>query len=274
MRVATADGLILHGDDTGSGPPVLLVHGLGFHRARWQAQVDALLAAGFRVIRFDLRGFGDTPIPPEPYDIPTLASDVEQVRVAAGVDTLHLVGHSLGGMVALEYALAHPERLRSLTLASTTCHNGRRASAIAEVMSALSQRGFDAAMADPQTAQIVEALASSVAQYSPALLEPLRKITLEPAPERALAWRALIHFSHRWRLQELTCPVLVLHGTADMLMPHRAGEKMAEGITGCRWRSVPGAGHNLPVKHAEVFNEALLSMVQDVEPLHPSPSQR
>jgi len=243
----------------------MLVHGLGFHRARWQPQVDALVAAGYTVLRFDLRGFGDTPIPSRPYDIRVLAEDLEAVRVAAEIDTMHLVCHSLGGMVALEYALAHPHTIRSLTLASTTCHNGRRASAIAEVMGSLAEQGFDAAMADPAVEAKIEALASSVAQYTPALLEPLRKLTEKPAPERALAWRSLIGFSHRWRLHELVRPVLVMHGTADMLMPHRAGEKMAEGIAGCRWLSVPGAGHNLPVKHAALFNQALLELLDEVE---------
>ena len=87
-------------------------------------------------------------MPSAPYDVETLSGDLERVREALGIEQLHLVGHSLGGMVAQQYALRRPERLCSLVLASTSNHNGRRASLLARVMARLCAEGFDVAMAE------------------------------------------------------------------------------------------------------------------------------
>ncbi len=115
---------------------VILVHGLGFSRAQWAPHVAALEAGGYRAVAYDLRGFGEAPLPEEPYSMADLAEDLEQVRVAAGVEAAHFVGHSLGGMVVQQYAVTYPRRVRSLGVASATSHNGRRASAFAEARAA------------------------------------------------------------------------------------------------------------------------------------------
>jgi pimeloyl-ACP methyl ester carboxylesterase len=264
LSAITADGLQLAIDLCGEGTPVLLIHGLGFTRKRWSAQVECLVAAGCRVATFDLRGFGDSELPHDDYTIATLAEDVERVRLAVDFDTFHLVGHSLGGMVALQYAMENQARVRSICLASTSCHNGRRASALGHLLARISAVGFDAAMEDGQVQAALEALAGSVAQYVPTILEPLRKVTKEPDPARALAWRATAGFSVRWRLHELTCPGVVMHGANDMLMPFAAGIRLGEGLPNGRWLPVPGAGHNLPVRRPEIFNAALLALIDSV----------
>jgi pimeloyl-ACP methyl ester carboxylesterase len=261
LRIETSDGLSLAVDVSGEGTAVMLVHGLGFNRERWSAQVEAFTAAGFQVIALDLRGCGESDMPTDPYDIPTLSADVERVREHLALETFHLIGHSLGGMVALDYTLAYPERVRTLTLASTTCHNGRRASALGSTISKLSDLGFEAAMADPVVAAEIDALCASVAIYVPAILEPLKRITAEPNRSRSLQWKATVGWSVRWKIAEITCPTLVMHGLADMLMPLRAGEKLHEGIAGSRWVAIAGAGHNIPVKHAEQFNASVLDFL-------------
>ena len=103
----------------GAGPPLLLIHGLGYARWGWEPVVEPL-ARSFDVILFDNRGIGESDAPAGPYTAAQMAGDALQVLDEAGVERAHVVGTSLGGMVAQELALAHPERVDKLVLACTT----------------------------------------------------------------------------------------------------------------------------------------------------------
>ena len=103
----------------GKGAPLLLIHGLGYARWGWEPVVEPL-ARSFDVILFDNRGVGESDAPPGPYTAAELADDAVQVLDEAGVERAHVVGTSLGGMVAQELALGHPERVERLVLACTT----------------------------------------------------------------------------------------------------------------------------------------------------------
>ena len=149
LAVTTAAGLAVAADVRGQGSGVILVHGLGFDRSHWVEQAERLATAGHRVVTYDLRGFGDSEPSPSHYLAADLAEDLEAVRTAAGLERFHLVGHSLGGMVAQHYVLNHPDRVSRLVLASTTSHSGVRASAYGSALARLSAKGFDKAMEDP-----------------------------------------------------------------------------------------------------------------------------
>ena len=224
--------------------------------------MTALVEAGFRVITYDLRGFGDSDTPEEQYTVATLCEDLEAVRAGMDLAQLHLVGHSLGGMVALEYAITHPERVLSLFLASTSGHHGRRASAFSRVASQLSWLGFDAAMADPRVAEEVQSVVSSVAPWIPAIIDSLRAMTEKPDPSRALAWGALPEFSTLSRSHRIQCPTLVTHGSADMMIPFAAGERLGENIPHAQWVPIRGGRHNLPTQLPEEVNGLLLEFLQ------------
>jgi len=103
----------------GEGEPLLLIHGLGYARWGWEPVVEPL-ARSFEVILFDNRGIGESDAPPGPYTAAELAADAAQVLDEAGVQRAHVLGTSLGGMVAQELALAAPERVERLVLACTT----------------------------------------------------------------------------------------------------------------------------------------------------------
>lgn len=225
---------------------VMLVHGLGFARRHWRRHVAALGDAGFTSVTMDLRGFGDSELPDGPYSMRALARDVEAVRIAAGLERVHFVGHSMGGMVAQHYALDAPARVASLVLASTTCHNGRRAGAFARAMAALSEEGFDRAMADPERRARVEGILGEVVPYVGQVLGLLRNLTLEPDRARALAWQAIAGFSVRDSVSAIACPTLVLHGTADQNIPFAAGKLLHEAIASSEWIPLEGVAHDLP----------------------------
>jgi pimeloyl-ACP methyl ester carboxylesterase len=242
--------------------PVMLVHGLGFSRRHWRHQVKALGDAGFGCVTFDLRGFGDSELGDEPYAIATLARDADEVRELAGFERVHLVGHSMGGMVAQLYALDRPERVASLVLASTTCHNGRRAAAFARAMAMLSEQGFDRAMEDRERRAEVEGILSEAVPYVGQVLGILRKLTLDADRGRARAWEAIAGFSARERVSSIGCPTLVVHGTADQNIPFAAGKLLHEAIEGSEWAPLEGVAHDLP---AEALDALLLGFFERAE---------
>ncbi|MGH7435618.1 MAG: alpha/beta fold hydrolase [Polyangiaceae bacterium] len=258
--LALADGVRLAWERTGDGPQVLLVHGIGSSRKTWDAIARALVAAGYAVVRLDLRGFGDSFSPEGAFGMDDYLRDLVSFVDAVGLQTFHLVGHSLGGMIAQLYALDHPARVRSLALASTTSHNGRRANAFAQLMVTLGEHGYDALEQQPALREAAEA---TLREAFPAgvPLSMLKRGMERPNPARASAWRACIGFSTKDRLSDLRCPSLVTHGTADMLIPFRAGELVAQAIPGATWRVEEGAGHSLPKERASSFGDGLVSLL-------------
>ena len=115
-----ANGLDIHYRISGEGAEtVVLVNGVGDDLEAWAMQVAPLAAAGLRVITFDNRGVGRTSLPPGPYSSREMAADTKALTDALGLTPFHLVGVSLGGLIAQEYALSYPDDLRSVVLANT-----------------------------------------------------------------------------------------------------------------------------------------------------------
>ncbi|MDP6868169.1 MAG: alpha/beta fold hydrolase [Acidimicrobiales bacterium] len=103
---------------SGQGPPLYMVHGIGSRRVTWDGLLPGL-EDHFTCVRYDLRGHGESPIPPVPYTLVDLVDDLEALRVRLGHDRIHVIGHSLGGQIGPAYARAHPEHAASVILLST-----------------------------------------------------------------------------------------------------------------------------------------------------------
>ena len=103
---------------SGEGPPLYLVHGIGARKTTWDELIDGLQDR-FTCVSFDLRGHGDSPVPPTPYTLDDLVDDLEALRAKLGHEQIHVAGHSLGGMIGPAYARAYPERVLSVGLLST-----------------------------------------------------------------------------------------------------------------------------------------------------------
>ncbi len=265
--VEATDGCRLAVDCQGAAdaPVVMLVHGLGFSRRAWREQTEVLLAAGYRVLSFDLRGFGGSDAQAEGYDVATLAADLEAVRSDGGCQAVHLVGHSMGGMVALRYVLDRPDQVRSLFLASTTSHNGRRAAAFARIMALLSQEGFEAAKSDSQRWQKIEATIAEVIPFTGPIMGLLRSLTKEASPARARAWEAIAEFTVKDEVGAISCPTTVMHGSLDANIPFLAGKLVHDAIEGSVFVEVADGRHNLPIEQPALFNEQLLAHLQQAE---------
>ena len=158
-------------DRRGNGAPLLLIHGLGYARWGWEPVLPEL-AEQFDVILFDNRGIGESDAPPGPYTVAEMAADAVQVLDEAGVARAHVVGTSLGGMIAQELALAYPERVDRLVLACTT-PGGQKAHPMPQVTVALMA---EAATLEPAVAlrRFVEnALAPATVEAHPEIVEQI-----------------------------------------------------------------------------------------------------
>jgi 3-oxoadipate enol-lactonase len=225
----------------GDGPPLLLCQGLGYTRNGWGSARE-LLAERFAVAAFDNRGIGESDAPSGPYTAAQLAGDALAVLDAAGFERAHVVGASLGGMVAQEVALAAPERVDKLVLACTTPGGANALPMPAATVALFAQ----APLLDPLDALrrfVVNALAPDAPA---ALVEEIYAYRLANPPDLA-GWQAqaAAGASHDVydRLPDIAAQTLVLHGTADNVVDYRNSELLAERIPNARLELFPRAGH-------------------------------
>src|SRR5262249_54216309 len=152
---------------------------------------------------------------------------------------------------AQRFTLANPSRVKSLTLASSTSHQGRRSAVLAEVMVRMSTLGFDAFLADPDARAFGERALAEVFPGGAPPLEYFRMKDLErPNRSHAYAWATTGDFSTKDKLREITCPVLVLHGKTDPLIPFKVGLWLHEGLPQSRFVPLDG-GHSIQVEAAD-----------------------
>lgn len=258
--------MILAHDATGDGPPVVLLHGLGLSRAVFDPVLPAL-SARFRVLRLDLRGHGASPAPspPVPY---SHADDVVATLDALGLGRVDLAGQSLGGAVAVDLALAHPERVRRLAL----------------VAPALSGWAWSEAWVQAfRTVRAVGRLSGPKAALEAWHAHPLFA-TARSNPNATPALEAMIFADdgRRWvvsdlaveagkpaagRLVELAASTHVFVGEHDLPDFRAIAETMATHVPAIRLLVVPGAGHLLPLEAPEATVRGLtVALSTDVDP--------
>lgn len=263
-QIASGSGVRIAYETRGGGEPVLLIHGLGYTREGWGPALD-LLAEDFLVVAFDNRGIGGSDTPPGPYTAAAMAEDAVAVLDAAGVRSAHVVGTSLGGMVAQELALGHPARVRKLVLVSTT-PGGRGAYALPERTLKLLE---EMPTLPPEIAlrrAVENALSARVLAERPELADEIyayrlaHPIRLEGWQAQAAAGTAFDAFD---RLNAVAAPTLVLHGTADNVVDPRSSEPLAERIPGARVELVEDGGHLFFWEEPERFAATVRAFLQE-----------
>jgi len=244
--LATRDGIDLYYETEGSGETVAFVGEAGYGAWQWGWQHGAV-AGPYRALAYDHRGTGRSDAPEGPYDIATLAADLESVLVDAGADAAHLVGLGLGGAVALAYARRYG-RARSLTLVGTAADGAR-----------FDDAAF-AALGDPG---VETALSESFRASHPDVVEGIASWRDgDASPETFRAQRnALAEFDVSDALYEWSLPALVLHGAADAVVPRDAGADLADGLPRGEFQSFDGAGHLVTVERSRPVNDALLAFL-------------
>jgi len=231
-------------DVRGQGPPLVLVQGLGVGRWGWEPVVDRL-ARRFRVITVDNRGIGASGAPVGAYSTRVMAEDVVAVMDDAGVGSAGVIGTSLGGMVAQELALAHPERVDRLVLVATI--PGGRLTAPMPLKTAYLLTWAPLMRSEQRLRGFVEHnLGPATLRRRPRVARRLmaRKLA-HPQAERA--WRAQatagVLFNPLGRQRRITQPTLILQGTADQVVNPANAEVLAGLLPDARLRYFDGAGH-------------------------------
>jgi 3-oxoadipate enol-lactonase len=241
---APAKGAQLYYETAGAGEPVLLIMGLGLAATAWWRTVP-VLAERLRVIAFDNRGSGRSDCPKGPYNLAQFADDAVAVLDAAGEASAHVYAMSLGGMIAQELALRHPERVRKLVLGATT--PGGRQHELAD-KATLAFFGRRSEMSAEEAA--VESIPFSYGQvtrdrHRDRIDEDIaQRLRFPPTPagykaQLAAAWG----FDATTRLHKLRRPTLVVHGTEDRVIPVSNGRRLAAAIPSARLHLLEGAGH-------------------------------
>ncbi len=263
----------------GRGPPVVLIQGVGVAGSGWTPQVRGL-SSRFQCLTFDNRGMGESQPLGSAITVRQMAEDTLWLMTHLGWDSAHVVGHSLGGPVALEMAATKPERVRSLSLLCTLAR-GRDATRLTWRMLVLGLRTRIGSRRARRRAflQMVmppDALATVDADALAAELEPLFGHDLADQPAVAMKQLgALRAYDASDRLGTLAAiPTLVMSAVHDPIAPPRYGRALAEAIPGARYREFDDASHGLPIQHAERVNALLADHLLEAETARSIPAAR
>lgn len=249
--------------DRGDGPPVVFAHGTLMDRTMFDPQVDAL-SGDYRTVAYDLRA--RTEHAHEPYDLDDLVADCVAVFDGIGTDSAVLAGMSMGGFVALRFALAHPDRLDGLVLIDTTA--GPQPEAEKEEYGGMIEQTRADGQVDPDLAEIVTHILfgeTSVAERPDLVERWLNRWLTYPGEaiyREVESW--LYRSDIEDRLDEIDVPTLVVHGEEDASIDPTAGEALAEGIPDARLERVPRAGHSSNLENPEPVNAAIREFLDDV----------
>ena len=245
------------------GEPLLLIQGLGADSRGWLRQRRAL-SRRYRCVVFDNRGAGRSGHPPGPYDLEVMASDALAVLDAAGVARAHVMGASMGGILAQIVAVRHPERVRSLVLACTACrHHQWRRDLLAEWAELAGREGMGGF-----ARQAVRWLIGprSLRRFWPAvgLIGPL---AMTGSPDAFIAQiEAILAMDDALRaeLAGIEVPTLVLVGSQDILTPMGDSEELAEEIPGAELAVIRGAAHGFMLEQGAAFNRTVVEFLDRI----------
>ena len=246
------------------GSPVLLIQGLGVDHRGWALQRGAF-GRHHRCIALDNRGTGQSDAPPGPYDLARMAKDAVAVMDAAGVERAHVVGASMGGVIAQILGVLHPDRVRSLTLACTACqHHEWRRELLAEWSNVVNERGMAGLMDDGMRWLIGPRLQRRFGVF----VNVLARVLVQTKPHAFIAQvDAILDASDelRFELPKVKAPTLVITGSQDTLTPLGDAEELAELITTSRLYVLRGAAHGLMAEAPNAFNDVVLRFLDEID---------
>jgi pimeloyl-ACP methyl ester carboxylesterase len=258
MSFAENKGARIYWDEQGSGEPLLLIMGLSYPSYMWHRS-RPLLAKSYRTIALDNRGVGQSDAPPGVYPIALMASDAAKVLDAAGVESAHLFGSSMGGMIAQEFALQYPHRVRSLILGCTSAGGPHAVPAEPEALEALLRR--DVTPEESKEA-ILPFLYDPATPREPIDEDMVIRMKWYPTPQ---GYRGQLQGIFGWeacsRLAEITVPTLVIHGESDRLVPPANARLIAERIPGAKLVLIPHAGHIFETDQPAAAHHAILEFL-------------
>jgi 3-oxoadipate enol-lactonase len=265
MAKVEVAGREFHYERAGAGEPLLLIQGMSGTHVSWGEPFKGALEGGFDVVAFDNRGIGLTAPVDGPFTIAEMAADTAGLLDALGLESAHVVGISMGGMIAQELALAHPGRLRSLTLGCTYC-GGPGSMLMPEenlqkLVAGMASGDRDKAIRAGYEVNLSPAFRADESTFAAfhemATTVPAAKATIE------LQAQAIFVHNTSGRLGEIATPTLIIHGTEDGVLPFPNGELIASLMPAARFEVFEGVGHMFwweqPQRSAELIRDHALA---------------
>jgi len=258
MPFTQNDGVKIYWDEKGKGEPVLLIMGLGWPSDMWH-RTRPLLAEQYRTIIFDNRGVARSDVPTGPYPIATMASDAAAVLDAAGIGSAHLYGVSMGGMIAQEFALQYPRRVKSLILGCTASGGPQAKLPKPEVLEVLTRQG----MTPEEAARAINPYIYDETTPQARIDEDMEiRLQWTPTIEGYLAQlQGIMMWEAYSRIAKISVPTLVLHGETDQLVPAENGGMIAERISGSKLLMIPHASHIYSTDQPEAAHQPVLEFL-------------
>lgn len=252
----------IHGD----GKPLVMIRGLGSNADHWYSQIPAL-AAKYRVITFDNRGIARSPDPGGDFTVAMMAKDTLGLLDALELERPHVMGLSMGGMIAQELAMNYPERVNGLILACTHPGSYHQVRATPEVEELLLGMVYVASPESKAAAAPILFDPRNLAQRPEAAQEYAQVSLLHPAGAEILTkqWNAVLKHNAYDRLGQIKSPTLVLTGDADVLIPPGNSEILAQLIPHAKLVVVPGGGHQILVEQPEACNQIILDFLAGLD---------
>ena len=262
MPRVTVGDIEMYYVEVGDGDPVVLIMGFGGDHQAWGFQVPALVAS-HRVIAFDNRGAGQTDAPDHPYSTKQMAADTAGLMDALGIERAHVIGVSMGGMIAQELAIGFPSRVRSLQL---HCTYARPDNYVRALIAAW--RTARVVLDDAAALRTIAPWLFCAATYDerPEFVEMLlEQAAANPYRQTRVGFlrqsEAVEHHDALDRLSAIRCPTLVSVAADDILVPPRFSRALAERIPGAELQVLPAGGHVYFWEHPDAFNELCLKFL-------------
>lgn len=259
MSKIPSNNINLYYEVHGEGQPLVFIHGLGSSTRDWEFQVPEF-SRSYQVITFDLRGHGRSDKPEGPYHLPMFAADLAGLLSALGLAAAHIVGISLGGAIAFQFAVDYPAMVRTLTIVNSAPSFGETSEQIQQeierrvgIVQQFGMRAMGQALGPNLFPQPDQA----------ALRETFVERWAENDPEAYIAaTRSMLGWNVTDRLGSIQCPTLVITADQDYT-PVAAKEAYVRLLPNARLAVIPGTHHATPMEQPEKFNAVLMAFLQD-----------
>ncbi len=261
MPFVENQGAKIYWDEEGSGEPLLLIMGLSYPSYMWH-RTRPVLAKRFRTIALDNRGVGQSDVPPGPYSIALMASDAAAVLDAAHVQSAHVFGVSMGGMIAQEFALQDPDRVLSLILGCTASGGPHAVQPEPAALQTLMRQGMNPEQAKEAIIPFIYDAATPRERIDE---DMAIRMKWYPTPQGYMGQlRGIMGWEAYSRIAQITAPTLVIHGETDRLVPAANGRLIAERIPGAKLVLIPRASHIFETDQPGAAHQAVLEFLTSV----------
>ncbi|MDZ7360306.1 MAG: alpha/beta hydrolase [candidate division KSB1 bacterium] len=257
-----ANGVELYYEITGSGPPLVLIEGLGVAAWIWEKQTPEL-SKHFTVVAYDNRGAGKSEKPPGPYSISMMADDLAALLDSVQIPRAHLLGISLGGFIAQDFALRYPAKVDRLILVSTSAGGPDHVPMASEALALMF--ATDGAPRDLTRRKLALAYSDSFMQKNSEVEHLIDLRLADPQPPAAYMAQAMAGaaFNLSGQVQQIKAPTLIMAATGDRLVPVANAHNLNKKIPHSQLKIYEGYGHQFFVENANEFNRDVINFLSN-----------